>query len=373
MIVSKTHCHASHVLRVNGDKSIIYDKCYLKLEKTIHNITFFLKAKPTTRQISGFVKQLEERKEKLLARKCLVHSKLSKKCVKKIKAVRKYGVVGYRLCDGILHIFSCNQNSSHKNKLKKAIGMHFEGKIEVQAIKESLNPQCLIKCGGEIINEEKKIQGSLGMFGEISSQQNHVESFSNVVAITSGHLFKEGDLAKVQHLEQRIGRCIWPNENMYEMGRSVDNVHDVSVISIHNSVLGLSLKTIEGLNEKVLVYGQPLSTLTDRMVFKYGATTSKTEGFVQKVSDFELFDGEVMVILPHVAFERFSNKGDSGSIVLTRVGDSLYAVGIIYGGEFRLLNAECFSAKNETIAASLRVALGRFTKATKKYITFDTI
>ncbi|XP_062598821.1 uncharacterized protein LOC134260269 [Saccostrea cucullata] len=373
LVVRKAQCHASHVLRANGDKSIIYDKCYLKLEKTLDNITSYLKGKTATRQISGFVKQLGELKEKLFTRKSLVHSQLSKECVKKIKAGRKYGVAGYRLCDGTLHIFSSNQNPNFKNKLEKTIRMHFHGMIEFQLIKEALNPQCRIKCGGEIVNEEKKIQGSLGMFGEVSSQQNHDETFSNVVAITSGHLFKEGDLAKVQHLEQRIGRCIWPNENMYEMGRSVDNVHDVSVISIHKSVLGLLLKTIEGLNEKVLVYGQPLSTLTDRLVFKYGATTSKTEGFVQKVSDFELFDGEVMVILPHVAFETFSDKGDSGSIVLTRVGDDLYAVGIIYGGELNLLNAECFSAKNETIAASLRVALDRFTKATKKYITFDTI
>ncbi|XP_061177567.1 uncharacterized protein LOC133186331 [Saccostrea echinata] len=375
LVVRKAQCHASHVLRVNAEKSIIYEKCYFKLEKTIDNSLSLLKAKPTTRQVSGFVKQLEELKEKLFARKFRVRSKLTKECVKKIRAGRKYGVVGYRLCDGTLHIFYSNQNPNLRNKLQKAIETHFQGEIEFQLLKEALNPQCVIKCGGEIVNEEKKIQGSLGMFGEISSTQNLDDTLSNVVAITSGHLFKEGDIAKVQHLQvlKTIGRCIWPNENVYEMGRSVDNVHDVSIISVHKSVLGLLLKTIEGLNESIHVYEQPLSTLTDRMVFKYGATTSKTEGFVQKVSDFELFGGEVMVILPHIAFEQFSDKGDSGSIILTRVGDNLYAVGIIYGGELMLLNAECFSAKKETIAASLRVALDRFNKATTKSITFDKI
>ncbi|XP_062600818.1 uncharacterized protein LOC134262441 [Saccostrea cucullata] len=375
LVVRKAQCHASHVLRVNGDKSIIYEKCYLKLEKTIDNITSSLKAKTATRQISGFVKQIEELEEKLFARKSRVHSKLTQECVKKIKAGRKYGVVGYRLCDGTLYIFSSNQNPNLKNKLVKAIGMHFQGKIEFQLIKEALNPQCQIKCGGEIVNGEKKIQGSLGMFGEISSQQNHDDTFSNVVAITSGHLFKEGDVAKFQHLQvlKTMGCCIWPNECLYERGRSVDNVHDISVISIKRSVLSLLLKTIEDLNESIHVYDQPLATLSDRFVFKYGAATAKTEGFVEKVSDFEVFGGDVMVILPDRAFEQFSDRGDSGSIVLTRVEEDLYAVGIVYGGELTLRNAECLNAKKETIAASLHIALDRFTTKTRKFITFDKI
>lgn len=272
--------------------------------------------------------------------------------------------MGYRVCGETLHVYEKDRTLDIQTR--KSIEMQFDGEVKFHSLDKVLTSHCAIRCGGEILNERIGVRGSLGMFGELCQG-------SDVVAITSGHLYRDGDIAKFQHPDtlKTIGRCIWPNGEVYENDRSIDNVHDISVITIERSALASLIRTIDILNEQVFVYDEPLSTLADRKVFKYGATTSETKGYVKKVSDFEMFGGHVMVILPSSAFDQFSDKGDSGSIVLTRVEDRLYAVGVVYGGELELLNAECLSAKKETIAASLKIALDRFTTKTGRSIKFD--
>ncbi|XP_062600322.1 uncharacterized protein LOC134261956 isoform X2 [Saccostrea cucullata] len=369
LVKRESFSFASHVLDANSEKSIIYEKCYAGLEKDLADCICALKMKTNTRQLSGFLRQIEKLQERLLTRKSRDSSNLTKECIRNIKDAKKHGVVGYRLCGKTLLIFERQQPLNDQSR--RSITSHFQGDVKFLQLKRAFTPQCAIRCGGEIINKRIEKRGSLGMFGQITNSMNQDDSFSSIIAIASGHLYNEGDLAEVQqHGEDKsIGLCIWPNGDTLGNGR----LHDISVIKIYKSVLPLLSKTVEELNENVYVYGQPLSTLADRLVFKFGAATAKTKGYVKKVSDFEVFDGDVMVISPRIGFEKFSNKGDSGSVVLTRIENRLYAVGIVFGGDLDLSIAECLSAKKETIAASLKNALNRFTRSTKRSITFDKI
>lgn len=169
---------------------------------------------------------------------------------------------------------------------------------------------------------------------------------------------------------KRIGSCIWPNEK----ADPISNFHDISVVQLDKSLITNLQRRI--LKEKVIVDELPTADLIDRKVFKYGAKTGKTEGYIQKIDDFKIFGGDVMVIVPRATDDedrKFSDKGDSGAIVLTKRRDQLYAIGMVYGDQFDLPQAECTSAINESIAIGLKKAVGRFTMHTGVAIDFDEI
>lgn len=126
-------------------------------------------------------------------------------------------------------------------------------------------------------------------------------------------------------------------------------------------------------DKNITITNVPKELLHFRKVFKYGASTKKTVGRIEKVGNFELFEKDVLAILPKSPLSFFSDSGDSGAIVLTKFQGEFYGIGIIYGGQLKSLAAECLSAKKETIAVFLHDAINRFRLEKNLSITFDRI
>ena len=115
--------------------------------------------------------------------------------------------------------------------------------------------------------------------------------------------------------------------------------------------------------------------LKRRKVYKFGATTSKTIGFIHD-SEFVLTIGDpVSVFLiepedPDDDSSRFSQPGDSGAIVLTKFGQDVIALSMIFGGDVDLEGV----ARNNSIAVDLNQALQRFEANNKgQRIKLDTL
>lgn len=69
----------------------------------------------------------------------------------------------------------------------------------------------------------------------------------------------------------------------------------------------------------------------------------------------------------------FSDKGDSGAIVLTKIKGEYYAVGMIFGGGTVSYLAECSSVQRESIAIFLKPALDDLRMKGGVHIEFDKI
>ncbi|XP_048748673.2 uncharacterized protein LOC125660908 isoform X3 [Ostrea edulis] len=380
LVKGRSLCPASHIIRANGDKGVIYDGLYAILESNLSRFLSDLETKTITRHLSWYKSQLEILIGKLHSRKSITVSKLREACIGKIKAGIRFGVIGYRLCGDTLYILE-NENLVVKNEkfmlpIRKSIQENFQGKVIFHALANtSFKPHCTVKCGEFLENADRDRKGTIGIFGELKdpTRGNSLES-SEVVILSSGHLFHEGEIAKYSFSEslKRIGHCIWPtgNEN------PILNLHDISIIQLDFCMLGRLQKSI--LKEKVIVDELSKASLNYKKVFKFGAETKETFGFIEKIDDFEMFGGDVMIIVPKStdasnAHGKFSDRGDSGAIVLTREKDKLYAIGMVYGDQIDFLQAECASNSNESIAIGLRKAVDRFTKSTNKAIVFDKI
>jgi hypothetical protein len=266
-------------------------------------------------------------------------------------------------------------NEKEMVSIRKSIKENFVGSVIFHTVNESsFLPHCNVRCGGYLANCDQDMykKGTVGIFGEIRSPlPKDLSEGSNVIVLSSGHVICNGQIAHIsdEHDLKRIGRCIWPNKEEFS-----SNFHDISVVQLDESVLTKLKRSIW--KTKVIVDELPKADLTDRKVFKYGATTGRTEGYIQKINDFKMFGGDAMIIVPKTSDDednKFSEKGDSGAVVLTRIRSQHYAIGMVFGGQFDVLEAECRSAKNESIAIGLKKAVNRFSSHRKVTIEFDEI
>lgn len=276
----------------------------------------------------------------------------------------EYGVVGYRVIGKELYVFEnmhlkTDAMREKREQIEKSIQESFRGSVHFRSFHEVFKQHCAIRCGGYLQNNRNGVRGTIGMFGRL---ENIVEHDSmQTVAISSAHVISAGTVASLPGGE-RFGECIWPD--------NIENIHDVSVIKIDTSCLNILQTTI--LNERIQI-GNLIDDLNNRKVFKYGAATKRTEGFIEKIDDFEIYGSDVLVIVPKDSESKFSAKGDSGAIVLTRRQGQNYGIGMIYGGEFNITNSENKSVQNETIAIFLKNALDRFVNERGIAIQFDRI
>ncbi|MES1923619.1 hypothetical protein MHBO_005224 [Bonamia ostreae] len=86
MVNRMAFCRPSHLVRASHDKGILYEKCYSNLENRIVEFLLILKRKTNTRRVHGFITQVDNLLGKLRRRKSHEPSKLTKKCLKNIKA-----------------------------------------------------------------------------------------------------------------------------------------------------------------------------------------------------------------------------------------------------------------------------------------------
>ena len=252
-----------------------------------------------------------------------------------------------------------------KLKNRKSIRDAFkDGKAFFKLFHDVVSPQCAISCGGPVgkITGET---GTLGMFGKLRNNEASRPIEEIIVAISSGHVLETGADAFVPRIG-KVGKCMWPVH-------AANNMFDVSVIKIDPHLINSLQRFI--LDEKVTLMQISHEDLENRRVFKFGATTGRTDGFVTTVDDFELFGKKVLVIRPKrstCSENKFSDEGDSGAIVLTRKDEQLHAVGVIYGDCFDVREFKSLHG-NESIAVFLLDALHRFKTANQQEILLDKI
>lgn len=354
-------CDPSHVIAPSSDKTVLYDTFYDTLERNMVTFLRDINAKASERHIH----EIESLLGKLRSRKKTVKTMLTKQCLEKIKDASKQGIVGYRLCADELYVFEDDlmlKESKRKTQIENSILESFKGKVHFKPLGDVLKPQCTIKCGGSIVNDDTKRMGTIGIFGVLqNSLQNHAKK---TVAISSPNLFREGDIASVEN-EERIGVCIWPAQQ----DQRLQNIHDVSIIEIDPEKID-SIK-LTYFDENILIKKDSEAKLDNRVVFKYGAKTQTTYGWIRRINDFQLFERDVWVIKPKPPGSSFSDEGDSGAIVLTRFEGKLYGVGMIYGSHLDVRDEE--NSENETVATILMNALDRFKQERNMIIQFDKI
>nr|XP_022309104.1 uncharacterized protein LOC111114878 [Crassostrea virginica] len=359
-------CYLTHVFQVASDKTPLYDAMYEILQRQLDNFLSDLHSRASTGLVRDLTPKLEPFLEKLRSRKKRHQSSLTKQCVSKIKSGKELGIVGHRLCGNVLYVYEDNKMSTDPQKkadLRKCIEENFNGVVCYKSISDVFSPHCALRWGGPLGNGITGRMGTLGIFGTLRDTiEGPSQSENNIIALSSGHLIHE-NVAAFLSVNDRIGMCIWP-------ANSSDNILDVSVVKLDQNVIDRIQTVI--LNEKITVGDIPKSHLLDQPVFKYGATTGRTDGRINIVDDFQLFDEDVMTILPRrPQSNEFSTNGDSGAIVLTRYRGKLHGVGVIYGGCLTLPN--CQNIREETIAVFLRRAMDRFTNATQQTIELDRI
>lgn len=254
--------------------------------------------------------------------------------------------------------------TEEKKQLESYIEDSFKGKVKIIPLRTVLKPQCAIKCGGYITNNITNKSGTIGVFGKMRNLVKYDKV--RTIALSSPNLFSDGDIASLPNGE-KVGACVWPVKPEPLM----ENLFDVSVVEIDSTRTDEIQWTI--LNEHFLMEEIPYENLDNRLVFKYGAKTQKTYGWIKKISNFELFEREVLVIIPKSSGTMFSDEGDSGAIVVTKIGGNHYGVGMVYGSHLDVGKTTNKSYKIATVAIFLKNALERFTSPKKMSIQFGEL
>lgn len=244
-------------------------------------------------------------------------------------------------------------------EIENSIKENFNGQVHFRSLNTVLKPQNDVRCGGYLLNKTISKMATVGMFGEIND--NLKRDSIQTAALSTPHAFSSGDIAFSLD-GRRIGECIWP--------KGKENIHDVSILKIESSVISSLQRTF--FNEQI-----DIEEITEehlyRDVFKYGATTQKTTGSIEQISDFQLFDGDVIAISSDDPKCPFSKKGDSGAIVLTKDHEKYHGIGVLYGEMDSLIGGNNKTMEQESIAIFLKDTLDRFTREKHMTIEFDRI
>jgi hypothetical protein len=148
-------------------------------------------------------------------------------------------------------------------------------------------------------------------------------------------------------------------------------VQDFSVVKIRKNC---SFQIQQKENGNVALFNRDISVLNKRKVYKFGASTSKTIGYVRN-TNFVLMskDSEpelkVFIIEPEDEDGRFSKPGDSGAVVLTKFGEDVEAFSLIFGG----LNDIPGVDGKHSIAVDLTKAINNFEISQNKMIEPESL
>ncbi|XP_062618528.1 uncharacterized protein LOC134280121 [Saccostrea cucullata] len=201
-----------------------------------------------------------------------------------------------------------------------------------------------ITSGEEIISP--KGSGTLGMFGQLNGFP---------VAVTGGHVIEEGQLAQFHiHGEcVNFGACIWPL-----VAECQTHIPDIAVIEIDKNIMN---KISYRIGNNVTIHTRKLLELKNRKVFKYGATTNLTHGYVEDIDSMSLFESTDVALVAHEDDDKnFAKEGDSGAIVLTKFNDQHFAIGVVYGGGLNPRNSPKTVSPKTSVIVSLNHAIQRF-------------
>lgn len=254
--------------------------------------------------------------------------------------------------------------TDQKMQLEKYIEDYFNGTVKITPLETFLKPHCAIKCGGYITNNITNKRGTIGIFGKMRDLVKNDKE--RTVVLSSPNLFSDGDTASLPNGED-VGVCFWP----VKLEPHRENLIDVSIVEIDATRKDTIQKAV--FNEHILVENIPYKDLENRLVFKYGAKTQTTYGWIKKISNFELFERDVLAIIPKSPATLFSEEGDSGAIVVTIIDGLHHGVGMVYGSHLDLWKTTNKSNKIPTVAIFLKNALERFTRRKEMSIRFEEI
>lgn len=206
--------------------------------------------------------------------------------------------------------------------------------------------------------------GTVGMIGSFRPKTGET---STLCCISSPHVISADETAFFKDAEVLLGTCIWPPA----VPNHEVNVQDISVISLEKRIHICSRQP----GEVKLFEDSDRHRLDKRKVFKFGATTDETMGFVCK-TDFVLELGEtpinVFLIEPYEKSNEestFSKPGDSGAVVLTKFGKHVEAFSMIFAGDVNIPDV----AKNNTIAVELKHAVDKFEHSHGTILKLNTL
>lgn len=251
-----------------------------------------------------------------------------------------------------------------KTQLERYIEDSFDGSVQITPLNTVLKPHCAIKCGGYITNNTINKSGTIGIFGKIRNLVTN--DMVRTVALSSPNLFSDGDIASLPNGEH-VGACCWP----VKLEPHRENLVDVSIVEIDSTKIDTIERAI--FNEHILVEEIPHEDLDHQLVFKYGAKTQTTYGWIKKISNFELFERDVLVIMPKSPATLFSDEGDSGAIVVTIINGMHHGIGMVFGSHLEPEKSSNKSTKIPTVAIFLKNALDRFTRMREMSICVEEI
>lgn len=220
---------------------------------------------------------------------------------------------------------------------------------------------------GEKLHPFRNKPGSYGTVGMIGSFRPKTGETSTMCCISSPHVISADDTAFFRDATVLLGTCIWPPA----VPNHEVNVQDISVISLEERIQIFRRQP----GDVKLFEEADRHKLDKRKVFKFGATTGKTLGFVCK-TDFVLELGKtpinVFLIEPYDKSDEestFSEPGDSGAVVLTKFGQRVEAFSMIFAGDVNIPEV----AKNNTIAVELKHAVDKFENSHGKILELNTL
>lgn len=359
-------CPQSNVISPAENKKVFYDTFYDILKRQMTSFLHELQARTFTgdvaikEELKGLIDELHERK-------IPTKPKLTAQCLARIKKASEYGVIGYRLLDNKLFVFVDDpvlMETDKKTQLEKYIEDSFNGTVNITPLGTFLKPHCAIKCGGYITNNITNKRGTIGIFGKMPDLVKNEKE--RTVTLSSPNLFSDGDIARLPNGED-VGVCIWP----VKLEPHRENLIDVAIVEIDSKRIDTIQRAV--FNEHILVENIPYENLDNRLVFKYGARTQTTYGWIKKISNFELFERDVLAIIPKSPATLFSEEGDSGAIVVTIIDGMHHGVGMVYGSHLELWNSTNTNTRIPTVAIFLKNALERFSRIREMSISFEEI
>nr|XP_022291106.1 uncharacterized protein LOC111102587 isoform X2 [Crassostrea virginica]XP_022291107.1 uncharacterized protein LOC111102587 isoform X2 [Crassostrea virginica]XP_022291108.1 uncharacterized protein LOC111102587 isoform X2 [Crassostrea virginica] len=364
-----------HVVDAKGKM----DKLFMKFENVLSQaITNTRKMIDDVRKENGEDERLKP-VEKRFSELCKIHDKgMYDSCETREKfmwsesalsRLKDQGLQGYTTEHNTLVLFfQCSSTSKNitENMIPIAIRKRFP-KLKIILIQKPLfNPHHEVKSGDKLhpCKHASTNYGTIGMFGVLTQPDRKPRR----CCISSPHVISSGQSAYILNATVKLGKCIWPPV----VGANRINVEDLAVICSEFFNINILERKV---GRQITLFHGDRSKLKRRKVFKFGATTLETIGFIGD-PEFVLTIGDpvnVFLIEPEDPDDdrsRFSEPGDSGAIVLTKFGKDVVALSMIFGGDVDLEGV----ARNNSIAVDLKQALHRFEANNKgQRIKLDTL
>lgn len=282
-----------------------------------------------------------------------------------LSSLKKEGLIGYTMDNETLVLcFESQSNQLSKESIPNNIKKEFP-KTKIINMNKLYSIQHGIT-SGEKLHPFRNKAGSYGTVGMIGSFRPKTEETSTMCCISSPHVISAYKTAFFRDATVLLGTCIWPPA----VPNHEVNVQDISVISLEKRIQICRRQP----GDVKLFEDSDRDRLDKRKVFKFGATTDKTLGFVCK-TDFVLELGQpinVFLIEPYDKNDEestFSEPGDSGAVVLTKFGQRVEAFSMVFAGDVNIPEI----AKNNTIAVELKHAVDRFEHSHGKILELNTL